>query len=79
MKVNTYPSVSPLMLIKANPYAYLFLIVTMDFITNLPESNGYNILYVIVDHNLTKVIVLIPCIKTIDTIKTAKLYHDNVY
>ena len=51
----------------------------MDFITDLPESNGYNTLYIAVDHDLTKAIVLIPYIKTIDAIKTAKLYHDNVY
>ena len=51
----------------------------MDFITDLPESNGYNALYVVVDHDLTKAIVLIPCTKTVDAIGTARLYHDNVY
>ena len=79
MKVNTHLSTPPFAPIKANPYTYPFLTVTMDFITNLPESNGYNALYVAVDHDLKKVIVLIPCTKTIDAIGTAKLYHDNVY
>ena len=79
MKVNTHLSTPPFAPIKANPHAYPFLTVTMDFITNLPESNGYNALYVAVDHDLKKVIVLIPCTKTIDAIGTAKLYHDNVY
>ena len=79
MKVNIYLSTPPLTSIKADPHAYLFSIVTMDFITNLPESNRYNVLYVVVDHDLTKTIVLIPCTKTIDAIGTAKLYHDNVY
>ena len=79
MKVNTHLSALSLTLIKADPYAYLFLIVTMNFITNLPESNGYNALYVVVDHDLTKAIVLIPCTKIIDAIGTARLYHDNVY
>ena len=79
IKVNTHPSAPPLAPIKANPYAYPFLTVTINFITDLPESNGYNILYIIVDHNLIKVIVLIPCTKTIDAIRIAKLYHDNVY
>ena len=79
MKVNTHPSAPPLAPIKANPYAYPFSTVTMDFITDLPESNGYNALYVVVDHDLTKAIVLIPCTKTIDAIGTARLYHDNVY
>ena len=53
--------------------------VTIDFITDLPESNRYNALYIVVDHNLTKAIVLILCTKTIDIIGTARLYHDNIY
>ena len=79
MKVNTYLSAPSLTPIKADPYTYPFSTVTMDFITDLPESNRYNALYIVVDHDLTKAIVLIPCTKTIDTISTAKLYHDNVY
>ena len=79
MKVNTHPSAPPLAPIKADPHAYPFSTVTMDFITDLPESNRYNALYVVVDHDLTKAIVLIPCTKTVDAIGTARLYHDNVY
>ena len=79
MKVNTYPLAPPLALIKANPHAYPFSTVTIDFITDLPESNGYNTLYIAVNYDLTKAIVLILCIKTIDAIDIAKLYHDNVY
>ena len=51
----------------------------MDFITDLPESNEYNTLYIVVDHDLTKAVVLILCTKTINVIGTARLYHDNVY
>ena len=65
--------------IKVNPHAYLFLTVTIDFITDLPESNGYNALYIIVDHNLTKAIVFISYTKTIDVIGIARLYYDNIY
>ena len=79
MKVNTHPSAPPFVPIKADPYTYPFSTVTIDFITDLPESNGYNALYIVVDHNLTKTIVLILCIKTIDAIETAWLYHDNIY
>ena len=79
MKVNTHPSAPPLASIKANSHAYSFSTVTMDFITDLPESNRYNALYVVVDHNLTKAIVLIPYIKTIDAIGIARLYYDYVY
>ena len=79
MKVNTHPLAPSLVSIKANPHVYLFLTVTIDFIINLPESNRYNALYIVVDHNLTKAIVFIPYIKTIDTIGTARLYHNNIY
>ena len=79
MKVNTHPSAPPFAPIKANPYAYLFSTVTMDFITNLPESNRYNALYIVIDHDLTKAIVFISCTKIINVIRTAKLYYNNVY
>ena len=65
--------------IKANPHTYPFSTVTMDFITNLPESNRYNVLYIVVDYDLIKVIVLILCTKTIDVIRIVKLYYNNVY
>ena len=79
IKVNIHLSAPSLAPIKADSYAYLFSTVTIDFITDLLESNGYNALYIVVDHNLTKAIVLISCTKTIDAIGTARLYHDNVY
>ncbi|KAI5120859.1 hypothetical protein M0805_008232 [Coniferiporia weirii] len=51
----------------------------MDFITDLPPSNNYNSIMVVVDHDSSKGIILIPCTKTLDTLGTAKLYHDNIY
>ena len=51
----------------------------MDFIANLPESNRYNALYVVMNHDLTKAIVLILYTKIINTIDTTKLYYNNVY
>ena len=74
-----YISVSSLIPIKADSYAYPFSTATIDFITDLLELNRYNALYVVVDHDLTKAIVLIPCTKTVDVIGTARFYHDNVY
>ena len=79
MKVNIYLSAPSLAPIKADSYTYPFLTVTIDFITDLLESNRYNTLYIVVDHNLTKAIVLISCTKIINVIGTARLYHDNVY
>ena len=77
--VNIHLSAPSLVSIKADSYAYPFLTVTIDFITDLLESNGYNALYIVVDHNLTKVIVFILDTKTIDTIGTVRLYHNNIY
>ena len=51
----------------------------MDFITALPPSGSFDALFVVVDHDLTKGVVLMPCSKEINAIGTAKLYHDNVY
>ncbi|KAI5117189.1 hypothetical protein M0805_006080 [Coniferiporia weirii] len=51
----------------------------MDFITDLPPSNNYDSIMVVVDHDSSKGIVLISCTKTLDALGTAKLYHNNVY
>ena len=79
IKVNIHLSAPSLAPIKANSYAYPFSTVTIDFITDLLELNGYNALYIVVDHNLTKAIVLILCTKTINAIGTARLYYNNIY
>lgn len=65
--------------IKADKDALPFSTVSMDFITDLPESNGFTALYVVVDHNLSKGIVLIPCTKEETVLSTAILFHDHVY
>lgn len=78
-KVNTHPTTPPLMLIKADKDALPFLTVSMDFITDLPESMGFTALYVVVDHNLSKGIVLIPCTKEETALSTVILFHDHVY
>ena len=79
MKVNTHPTVPPLTPLTPDKIATPFSTITMNFITELPEVNGYNMLFVVVDHDLTKGIVLMPCNKEIDALGTAKLYHDYVY
>ena len=65
--------------IKAKDNALLFTTVSVDYITDLPESNGYTALLVVVDHNMSKGFVLIPCTKEESALSTAKLYHDHVY
>ncbi len=53
-------------------------IITMDFITNLPISQGYNLLFVVIDH-LSKATIISPCTKTITAEETSKLYLENVW
>lgn len=79
MKVNTHPTAPPIQPIQPRPNTQPFQTVTMDFITALPTSNTFDSLMVIVDHDVTKAIVLIPCTKTIDALGTAKLYHNHVF
>ena len=77
-KVNTHPTASPLLPIRLDQEMLPFSNVSIDFIMELPESNGYSALYVVVDY-LSKAIILIPCNKTENTLSTAKMYHDHVY
>ena len=77
-KVNTHPMAPPLLPIRLDQEMLPFSNVSMDFITELPESSGYSALYVVVDY-LSKAIILIPCNKTEDALSTAAMYHDHVY
>ncbi|KAI5115934.1 hypothetical protein M0805_007710 [Coniferiporia weirii] len=79
MKINTHPTKPPLLPIPADPTMLPFQSVSMDFITDLPPSNNYDSIMVIIDHDSSKGIILIPCTKTLNALGTAKLYHDNVY
>jgi hypothetical protein len=53
-------------------------VITMDFITDLPNSQGYNLLFVVADH-LSKATIITLCTKTITAQETSKLYMDNVW
>lgn len=77
-KINTHPTVPPMNPIKAQS-KLPFQVVTTDFITDLPLSNGYDSCWIVVDHNATKGIVILPCSKEIDAEGTAKLYHKGPY
>jgi len=79
MKVNTHPSAPSLFLIKAQTNALHFSQVTCDFITDLPECNGFDSLMVVVDHGSSKGVISIPCNKMIDATQTAQNYINYVY
>ena len=56
-----------------------FSMITMDFITNLLVSHGYNSILVIINNRLTKGVILIPCTKTFGALETADALLKNVY
>ena len=51
----------------------------MDFITDLPPSDGFDSIFIVVDQGLTKGVILMPCNKTITAEQTADLYIKNVF
>ena len=53
-------------------------IITMDFITDLPVSKGYDSLLVVVDC-LSKATILAPCNKTVTAEETSQLYINHVW
>jgi len=51
----------------------------MDFITNLPHSDGYDSIMAVVDQGSSKGAIFMPCNKTIDATGTATLLLDSLY
>jgi hypothetical protein len=51
----------------------------MDLITDLPTSEGFDAIFTITDHDVTKATVFIPCHKTIDAVNAAQLYTRHVF
>ena len=63
-KINQHPTNPPLQPVsEENPW--LFSLITMDFITDLPVSDGFNSIMAMVDHGSTKGLILESCNKTI--------------
>jgi hypothetical protein len=52
--------------------------IMMDFIMDLPVSNGYDLILTVVDRH-SKAIILSPCHKTITAEQTSQLLIDNVW
>jgi len=55
-----------------------FTHLTMDFVTGLPESSGYDAIFVVMDR-LTKFSIISPCRKDITASQTVQLFLDRVY
>ena len=77
-KVNHHPTCPPLAPIPSFlPLPFKQLLV--DLITDLPPSNRHDSFMVVVDHSLTKGVILIPCSKTIDVAGVARHFLHHVF
>ena len=77
-KVNTHPMVPGLSPLAVNT-SLLFSSISVDLITRLPDSHGYDSVMVVVDHGLTKGVIYSPCTKNIDADGVAQLFFTNVF
>ena len=78
-KINTQPTKAPLSPIFPTREAMPFETVTLDFITKLPISQGYDSILTIMDHNCTKAAVFIPCKESMTAEETAGLIIQHVF
>ena len=77
-KSITHPTVPPLTPIRSTstrPFQQL----SCDLITDLPPSNGFDSLLIVVDHGLTKGVILCPTKKTITAEGVANLFFHKVF
>ena len=66
----TIPTITPFAFEESHPFQNL----SMDLITNLLSINNFNSVMVVVNHGLSKVVILAPCSKTEDATGIAKLF-----
>ena len=77
-KVNTHPTVPPLCPISSS-VSLPFKQLSVDLITSLPPSSGFDSVMVVVNNGLTKGVILAPCSKMVDAAGIAQLFFDFVF
>ena len=78
-KVNNRPTCAPLHPIYTKEDTSPFEVVAIDFITKLPESDGYNSILTVTNHDCSKASIFIPCREEISSEQTAALYVTHVF
>ena len=78
-KTRSHPTRPPPFKIPVPMDALPFQIVAMDLITQLPKSNGYDAILMVVDHGCTWATVFLPCNSTTTGEGVARLYYDYIY
>ena len=77
-KANTHPVAPPLLPIQST-ISLPFKQLSVDLITDLPPSSGFDSVMVMVNHGLMKGVILAPCLKTIDAAGIAQLFFSFVF
>ena len=78
-KSNTYPINLPLNPIWPNKDANPFSTISIDLITKLPVSDGFDSILTVMDQGCTKAIVLILCREAMGVKDLAKLYITQAF
>ena len=60
-KADTMQSKPPLFPISPAHNATPFSTISIDWITKLPASNGFDSIMTIMDHNVSKMAIFVPC------------------
>ena len=77
-RMNTHSTIPPLTPIKSS-CTQPFQQMTCDLITDLPSSSSFDSLLVVVNHGLTKVVILCPIKKSITTEGITSLFFHKVF
>jgi hypothetical protein len=56
-----------------------FQTISLDLITDLPSSEGYDSILTVVDQGCSKAAIFLPCNKNIDALGVAKLYAERIF
>jgi len=78
-KINQHPLKPPLQGIPAPQSNQPFAQIAIDLITDLPKSKGFDSILSVVDHGLTKGIILIPATKGVTSEGITILLMDNLF
>ena len=60
-------------------FSYIFAQIAIDLITDLPKPKGFDSIFSVVDHSLTKGIILIPTRKEVTSEEIATLLMNNLF
>ena len=77
-KINTHPTCVPLTPISFSS-SLPFKQLSVDLVMDLPPAQGFDSLMVVINHGLTKGVIIIHCSKTIDAAGVGKLFFLNVF